>query len=119
MSPEQYKLLKKISKSEKYDYTNSENSEKNIIIFLAKSGYITYCHDGEKRIPDKYLCSITESGKFFLASIRNEKQKIRKETIFSISALLISLAALVISILSLSTTAPEVWKNIQRLLDFH
>ena len=129
LTPEQHKFLVKLSKSESISYYLILK-DLEIAKFLVENNLAKFKKENLTRInPDttkleRYegrilSISITESGKSYLVALQHEKRKVRKETIFSVSALLISLAALLISIVSLSTTAPDVWQSIQQLLTFH
>ncbi|WP_143322531.1 hypothetical protein [Clostridium sp. HBUAS56010] len=61
MTRKQTNILKRISKTNIYDYTNSDHSEKEIIHFLANRGFIHYESDLDNR--KIRCCVIKEEGK--------------------------------------------------------
>lgn len=113
INPKQYKLLKQISKTEFFEYTDFTESETSIIHFLASQKLIIYKSDpqNDSRVSKKRFCQITQEGYAAIYSFRVERFH------FWIPSV-IALIALVVSILSLSTTAPDIWKNILKVLSF-
>lgn len=109
----QYKLLKQISKIELFEYTNLPESKISIIHFLADQKLIIYKPDPENdsRVSKRKFCQITQEGYASIYSFKVERFH------FWIPSV-IAFIALVVSILSLSTTAPDVWKNILKVLSF-
>lgn len=84
MNKHQYKLLKKICKTEMYDYTNDSKEHKEIIIYLAKENYLIYCSvDDDDR---KHLCKITQKGKSALYEWKSSKRRWEIPVIISIFA---------------------------------
>lgn len=107
----QYKMLKRISKYNLFEYTDFSDDESEIIKFLADQGFVAYTADPntESRISYKKYCRITQSGYAEIYSFKVEHFR------FWIPSV-ISLIALLTSILSLSTTAPDVWNRILQVL---
>ena len=107
----QYKMLKKISEHNLFEFTDFSEGETEIISFLANQGFIAYTADPntESRISHKKYCRITQSGYAEIYSFKVEHFR------FWIPSV-ISLIALITSILSLSTTAPDVWNRILQVL---
>jgi hypothetical protein len=66
----QTNILKRISKTDIYDYTNSDQAEKEIIYFLAHQGFIRYDSDPDDRKARR--CVIKEEGKTAFHDQRKE-----------------------------------------------
>lgn len=107
----QYKMLKKISEHNLFEYTELSQNESDIISFLANQGFIAYAADPntESRISHKKYCQITQAGYAEIYSFKVEHFRFWLPSV-------ISLIALLTSILSLSTTAPDVWNRILQVL---
>lgn len=84
MNNPQYKLLKKICKTEMYDYTGETQEHKDIIHYLAKENFLVYCSvdDDEK----KHLCKITQRGKSALYEWKSSKRRWEIPVIISVLA---------------------------------
>ena len=113
INPKQYKLLNRISKTNLLEYTNLTESELSIIYFLASQKLIIYKSDPENdtRASKRKFCQITQEGYAAIYLFKVERFH------FWIPSV-IAFIALIVSILSLSTTAPDVWKNILKVLSF-
>ena len=61
LSPLQRKILKKIKRVPKFDYTEASSATIDVIHFLAKCGYVVYQNE---ELPERILkfCKITSSG---------------------------------------------------------
>ena len=61
MDKKQYKLLKKISKVNTFDYSDFDDENKEVIVYFAKKNYVVYAADENDR--KKHLCQITPNGR--------------------------------------------------------
>lgn len=112
LNAKQRHLLQKIKRSKKYYYTENESS---MISYLRSQKYVSTSSEGGDRWGNNSIsfCTITEFGKAYLSNTRNQKLEIWIPHIVTFA---ISLIALLISFVSLSTIAPEIWKNIEKFL---
>ncbi len=124
LNKNQKKLLKNLMKVKTIDCAGISESDMEIYEYLKSLGYIKIKYDsytcpGEN---GKFITlqteplsiSIDEPGKGYLASEKNRKLEIWVPHIITF---VISLIALFISFVSLSTTSPEVWKSILEFLN--
>lgn len=74
MEPRQYRTLKKIKKSEIYDFRDSKEEEKEIITYLGHKGYISYeTDDNDPPRTPTHLCGIRQEGRAALYEWRVDK----------------------------------------------
>ena len=83
MDKKQYKLLKKISKTDVYNYTNSKQEEVKIIHYFGKNAFIIYFPSDDEKIK---LCQITEKGKSALYEWKTSKRRWEIPVIISVFA---------------------------------
>ena len=73
MDKPQYKLLLSIKRSQKYDHTIANESEKKIIYYLANLGYISFGSDLDDGKSE--YCQIEEPGNAALYEWRKERRR--------------------------------------------
>lgn len=121
---QQTRKLKNIRKIEVLKCEGIPKSDMEIYKYLESLGYVHITRetefqrtrDGIALVPtDPLEIRITEPGKDYLAS--EKQRKIEMWIPIAINTI-ISVIALIFSLLSLSTTAPDIWKNIEKLLGF-
>lgn len=118
----QKKKLKRLNKIGCIKYDEVSESDMEIYEYLKSLGYVKiyyntefqHTREGITLVPtEPREISISERGKDYLAGEKSRKIEVWLPHIITFS---ISIIALICSLLSLSTTAPEVWKSIQTLL---
>lgn len=84
MNKQQYKLLRKISKTDMYNYTTATRETKEIIHYLAKCSYLVYCSDENDE--KQHLCKINQNGKSALYEWKSSKRRWEIPVVISIFA---------------------------------
>lgn len=95
MNKEQIKLLRKIKKCGLFDYSNLSADEREILFYLRKQNFITASGNPNGGRP---LYKITELGRAELFSLRQKSFRLWIPILINT---IISIAALIISIISL------------------
>ena len=117
----QMKKLKELCKIKTIECDGISESDMEIYEYLKSLGYVKIIYDSEFQrtkdgitlVPtDPLEIHIEELGKDYLENERKRKFEIWIPNIINF---IIAVSALLISFVSLSTTAPEVWKNIQTI----
>ncbi len=124
LDKKQFRILKSLNKLNSIECSEISDSDMEIYEFLKSLGYVKIEYnyftcpgrDGHlSAIPTTPIrVSMAQPGKAYLASEKGRKLEIWIPHTINF---IISIVALFFSLISLSTTAPEVWQSIQNF--FH